>query len=80
MRPINFLHANKTFTKPDGMTDDECGPLPVYTDGQYLISCWKPSFKDRLIILLGKSIWLWILGKAHPPVKLTTDNPFTEEK
>ncbi len=34
MKPIKFPEANKTLGKPQGMTDDECGPLPVFSDGK----------------------------------------------
>ena len=52
MNPINFKEATKVLRKPKNMTDEECGPLPVYTDGINCVSCWKMSFKERLAALL----------------------------
>ena len=33
MNPINFKEATKILRKPENMTDEECGTLPIYTDG-----------------------------------------------
>jgi len=58
------------------MTDDECGSLAIFTDGNISISCWKLSFKDRIKILLSGMIWLWIFcGNSHPPVSITINKP-----
>ena len=72
MKPIDFFEANKTLTKPISMTDDECGPLQVWNDGEQCVSCWKPSLKERLSILLFGHVWLRILsGETQPPVSLS---------
>lgn len=39
--PCKFPEANKNLTKPDNMTDEECGSLWVYTDSNQCISCWQ---------------------------------------
>lgn len=71
MKPINFEYSNKNLLKPEGMTDDECGSLPVYTDGKICISCWEPTWKERLSILLSGRIWLWVYsGQTQPPVAI----------
>ena len=78
MKAIKFEQANRVFIKPTNMSDDECSPLSVFSDGTHLISCWQPSFKERLAILFGRKVWLWILGQSHPPVALGTKSPFSE--
>lgn len=71
MKPTTFKEATKTLQKPEQMTDDKCGPLKVYNDGKQCISCWKPSFKERLSILFFGKIWLSVLsGDTQPPVWL----------
>lgn len=71
MEPINFKYATKVLGKPQGMTDDECGPLPILNDGETCVSCWAPSFKERLSILLFGKVWLWVYsGSTQPPVAL----------
>lgn len=66
---IKFPEANKNLIKPENMTDEECGPLWVYTDGTQCISCFKMSFKQRLLALVYGRIWLSVLsGQTQPPV------------
>lgn len=71
MEPINFEQSNKTLLKPESMTDEECSSLHIYTDGEYCISCWKPSLRERLSILVFGKVWLWVLyGRTQPPVSI----------
>lgn len=82
MVPINFAENNKTLTKPAGMTDEECGSLPVYNDGQQSISCWRMSWRERLSSLIRGRVWLQVYaGQTQPPVSLTaTRTIFREAK
>lgn len=71
MKPINFPQANKNLLKPEGWTDEQCGSLPVATDGMVCISCWQPTWKERLSILLFGKVWLYVWsGQTQPPVAL----------
>lgn len=71
MRPVEFIQANKTLLKPDGMTHEECGPLMVYTDETQCISCWKMSFRERISALIFGTVWLSVIyGETQPPVAL----------
>jgi hypothetical protein len=71
MEPINFLEANKTLGKPQGMTDEECGSLPIYNDGQYCISCWQMTWRERFSALFFGKVWLSVMsGHTQPPVAL----------
>lgn len=77
MRPIEFKEITKLLTKPDNMTDEECGSLPVFTDNKQCISCWRPTFWERLKILFVGRIWLSIWsGQTQPPVWISVDFPF----
>ena len=82
MKPTEFEEQEDTLVRPDSMTDDECGPLPIFrTDDDYIISCWQASFKDRLKFLFVGKMWLGIMtGKSQPPVWLDTKRPFTTRK
>ena len=69
MKPIKFKEANKTLTKPDDMTDEECSCLPVLTDGTECLSCWKMSWKERLSALFFGRVWACVLsGGTQPPM------------
>lgn len=71
MTPINFREANKLLNKPTGMTDEECSLLPVFSDGEQCISCWKMTRKQRISALLHGKVWLSVLsGGTQPPVWL----------
>lgn len=71
MRPIDFPQKTKTLKKPTSMTDEECGSLPVYSDGKVIISCWQPTWRERLSILFSGRVWLYVVAaKTQPPVSL----------
>lgn len=71
MKPIIFKESNKDLLKPQGMTDAECGSLPVFTDGQQCVSRWQLTWKERFQILFFGRIWLGVLsGQTQPPVWL----------
>lgn len=84
MNPTDFDHSTGVHVKPEGWTDDQCDPLPTFKgvdeDGHpQIISCWKPTPEEILKIAAGKPVWLHILSERHPPIKLTTQNPFKLE-
>jgi hypothetical protein len=71
MEPTNFEQANKNLLKPEGWTDEECGSLPVFTDGKECISLWKMTWRERLSALFFGKIWLFVhSGYTQPPVSL----------
>lgn len=82
MKPSNFKEATKTLQKPENMTDKECAPLSVYSDGKICVSCWKPSWKERLSILVFGKVWLGVLsGQTQPPVWIDgSKTVFNKEK
>ena len=68
MKAIKFEEANKNLLKPENMTDDECGSLWVFNDGEQCISCWKVPFWKRVKLLIHGNVWLSIMsGKTQPP-------------
>ncbi len=80
MRPINFPEQTAVLSKPPNMTDEECISLPVYNKGAECISCWRPTWSERLCILFGGKVWLRILsGQTQPPVALETCTPFEQK-
>ncbi len=75
MKPINFHPNEVIYISPDPKILD----LPVlqvqYSDGQTaLLSCWKPSWKDRLRILFGKPIYAGLLSPMQPPIFISTED------
>lgn len=69
MKPIKFEEQTKELQKPSSMTDDECGSLPVFCDGNECVSKWKMSFAERLHCLFRGFIWVRIFsGNTQPPI------------
>lgn len=80
MKPTGFPEQTKTLTKPIGMTDEECGSLPVYNDGSQSISCWRMTWRERLSALFVGRVWLQVYaGHTQPPVSLTAAKTIFEQ-
>ena len=77
MKPIDFPQSTKVLQRPGTMSESECQSLPVWNDGKQCVSCWKPTIKERLNILLGGHVWLGVMsGKTQPPVFVTGERFF----
>lgn len=83
MKPIDFPQSTKVLQKPENMFDADCKPLPVWSDGKQCVSCWRPTFKERVRILFAGKVWLgvnagcvagaikeWWDSKGHGTVEL----------
>jgi hypothetical protein len=80
MKPIEFKEMNVILKKPDSMTDEECGSLPVYCDGESCISCWELSDEDIEKLIKTRKLWFRVFsGITQPPIGFTVDKPFEEE-
>lgn len=77
MKPIDFKQSTKVLQRPSTMAESECQSLPVWCDGKQCVSCWKPTFKERLNILFNGKVWLGVLsGKTQPPVFVSGERVF----
>lgn len=77
MKPIDFPQSTKVLQKPSTMSDNECSSLHVWNDSKQCVSCWKPTFKERMNILFGGKVWLGVLsGKTQPPVFVSGEMVF----
>lgn len=77
MKPIDFPQSTKVLQKPSTMSDNESSSLHVWNDGKQCVSCWKPTFKERMNILFGGKVWLGVLsGKTQPPVFVSGEMVF----
>ena len=79
MEPIEFKEQTNVYTKPDSMTDEECGSLPVLKCEDRIFSCWKMTFSERVKALITGKIWFSILCDFQPPISLGVDKPFRIE-
>lgn len=77
--PTSFTEATRTLVAPvdwDNADRGPCGDLPVYTDGEQLISCWRLSWRERVAALVGGRVWLRVVGAGHPPVAVEATSPW----
>lgn len=77
MKPIRTKATNDTLGKPLSW-DDSLGPcvgLPVcrtYAEDEtpLVYSWWSFTWRERLLVLLGKPLRLCLVGRTHAPVAL----------
>lgn len=65
MKPISFKEQNIVFAKDQS----EYQPLPAYispADTGEVVSCWKLSFKERIILLFTGKLWVSLMSFHRP--------------
>lgn len=82
--PIEFEHQ-KTVLQPSGKEYSEnvtgVDPLPVWTDGEQCVSCWKMSWRERLSALIFGRVWMAVLsGYTQPPVWIGVQRDYLKER
>ena len=74
MQPIQHPLCNDVLRRPEGMTEDQCGDLPIAReeiDGvPYVWSFWQPEPEELEAINEGKPVALRFVGVTHPPVSV----------
>jgi len=79
MRPVEFDEQTHILSKPKGVTDEECAPLPVFRDGEQVISCWEFNKEDLEEINRTGRIYLSVVsGHTQPPVWISAESPFIQ--
>lgn len=83
MKPVGFKYANQELVGPEEAEYSEnvegVDPLPIWTDGEQCVSCWKLSFKERLAALVFGRVWLAVLsGRTQPPVYVEASRTYLE--
>lgn len=77
MKPIAFTEQTVVLQpNPNQMEIDDLpvGTLPIFTDGNQVISCWGLTFWERLRVLWFGKIWLGVhSGHTQPPVWLAAE-------
>lgn len=73
MKPEHWDGQTHVLGAPQGWDADArgvCAGLPVYIGEGEMISCWAPSWRERLRLLFGHRVWMTIVSGSHPPVSL----------
>lgn len=74
MRPVRFRGVTAVLGQPEDWDEAEygkCVGLPVMNTLGCVVSCWKPTWKDLLTLLLGGGVYLWVVGDSQPPAALS---------
>lgn len=79
MNTVGFPENNRIYTKPKGMTDEECGSLEVWENETMKISCWQATPVEALHFIFDRKIWLRVFLNIQPPVYLSPEFPFTKK-
>lgn len=80
MDPCNFAQANKELQRPSGMSDEECGLLPVFTDKKMCVSKWRMNWPERLHCLFSGYVWVFVQsGPTQPPIAIMAYKSAFEE-
>ena len=76
MKAIPFKYANQVLQPSKQKYSKNVtivSPLPIWTDGERCVSCWKMSWRERLSALFFGRVWLALLsGRTQPPACLIT--------
>lgn len=74
MKSIYFKHCNIEYAK-DQPQYKTLNALKIESENGEVITCWKLSFREKLIILFTGKIWLSLLtfNKPLSPIFLTTN-------
>ncbi len=69
MDPINFVGVNRVLNAPAELTVEECGSLPVYSDGKVCVSCWELSDHEVETLIKTRRVYVLIMsGHTQPPM------------
>jgi hypothetical protein len=71
MKAIYFKQATK-LDNGNGSTL----PLHYWSDNKQCVSCFKPTWKERLTILFKGQIWIGIKTKTPPPMFISGESVF----
>ena len=83
MKPIDFKYSNCVLKPGDTEYSENVESvvdLPVWSDDEQCVSCWKPTLRERLSILLFGRVWLALLsGHTQPPACIVGTRRFLGE-
>ena len=83
MKAVNFKYSNITL-QPSGKKYSEnvttVTPLPIWTDGEQCLSCWKMSLSERFSALIFGRVWISVLtGQTQPPIFAAAAKEYLKE-
>lgn len=55
---VEFAGANRRYTPPEGVSEEQCKTLHVFTNGACLVSCWRLSDEEIAEIIRSRRVFL----------------------
>jgi hypothetical protein len=83
MKPIRFeQQTNDLQPNAAGHGGYTVYTLPVWTDGEQVVSCWKMSLRERISAIVFGRVWLSLLtgSRTSPPVYAQVSSHYFVEK
>jgi hypothetical protein len=83
MMPTSFPESNLALSAPDGVPDEICGPLSVWSgrrqDGlPCVVSCYKLTADEVEEFARTGRVWVMVLGETMPPISVLAVTPFIQ--
>jgi hypothetical protein len=69
--PVGFDGSNHLYLAPDGMPQEECCDLPVFSDDEQTVSCWRLTKEELEEVNRTGVVWLSILSHVIYPHKVS---------
>lgn len=65
---VEFAGANRRYAPPEGVSEDQCKTLHVFTNGACLVSCWQLSDDEIAEVIRSRRVFLsvWSGGTLFP--------------
>lgn len=83
MYPIPFRLSNKVlYPKKQNYSANitEVKPLPIWTDNEQCVSCWKMSWIERIKALIFGRVWIAVLsGSTQPAICAIATKDYLQE-
>ncbi len=80
MSPVGFPESTNSLAPSDHEYGDHIGKvshLPIWTDGEQCVSCWRMTWRERISALLFGKAWLSILsGRTQYPAAVTVTRKY----
>ncbi len=84
MKPIPIKDMTRDLAKPQGWNETihgSCGTLPIrdepHISGNVMLSHWRPSEEELLLLNEGGIVELMVCGSLHPPVSIIAQKDAT---
>ncbi len=71
---VDFPGSNRSYGPPEGVTEDQCKTLHIFTNGACLVSCWEFTDEEIAEIVRTRRAFLsvWSPGKTPGLVSRST--------